>query len=185
MAGLEELHPSSISPWLVIGPDTSAYDGFVKIIRRPLQMPSGTQLEWDMLQLPDTVAVLALVGESQVVLVRQYRPGPHTLVTSMPGGFLDVGETPLQAAARELVEETGYQAATFEYLTAVRANSATNVQHLVVARGCVPTGAQQFDEFEECEVLLTELADFRRWLREEQIGARELSYLALDLLGCL
>jgi ADP-ribose pyrophosphatase len=119
------------------------------------------------------------------VLVRQYRPGPATLLTSLPGGFVDPHESPLEAGARELREETGYTATEMVYLTSTRAVSATNVQHVVAALGCVPGGEIRFDEFEECEVVVAELADFRGWLRDHPMGSREHSYLALDLMGLL
>lgn len=181
----DQLHPPGIEPWEVIGDDEVVYEGFARVVRRPLRMPNGRELKWDMLDLPDTVTVLALTGTEQVVLVRQYRPGHGGLVTSMPGGFVDSEESVMTAAARELVEETGYQAAELISIGHAQAVSATNRQHVVIAQGCELSGVQRFDEFEECEVLVAQLSDFRRWLRTEPLGAREHAYLALDHLGLL
>ena len=62
------------------------------------------------LRLPDYAAVVALTGEQRILLVRQYRPAVERYTLELPSGLVDQGETPLEAASRELAEETGYTA---------------------------------------------------------------------------
>jgi 8-oxo-dGTP pyrophosphatase MutT (NUDIX family) len=61
------------------------------------------------LKLPDYAAVVALTEEQRVVIVRQYRPAVEHHTLELPSGLVDAGETPLEAARRELLEETGYE----------------------------------------------------------------------------
>jgi ADP-ribose pyrophosphatase len=68
------------------------------------------------LKLPDYAAVVALTEERRVVIVRQYRPAVEHLTLELPSGLVDAGETPLEAARRELLEETGYEAGEWELL---------------------------------------------------------------------
>ena len=64
----------------------------------------------------DYVSILALTEHGEVLLVRQYRPAPERHTLELPSGHVDPGETPLDAARRELIEETGYRPATLEHL---------------------------------------------------------------------
>jgi len=68
------------------------------------------------LQLADYTSVVALTGDGRVVLVRQFRPAVDHYTLELPSGFVDPGETPLEAARRELLEETGYRAEQIELL---------------------------------------------------------------------
>ena len=68
------------------------------------------------LKLPDYAAVVALTEEQRVVIVRQYRPAVEHHTLELPSGLVDAGETPLAAAQRELLEETGYEAGEWQLL---------------------------------------------------------------------
>ena len=57
--------------------------------------------------------ILALTSSDEAVLIRQYRHGTRAIVTEIPGGMIDDGEQPIQAARRELQEETGFTAKTW------------------------------------------------------------------------
>ncbi|HEY4016169.1 MAG TPA: NUDIX hydrolase [Polyangiaceae bacterium] len=104
----------------------------------------------------DWCNVVAVTPEGQVVLVWQYRFGSDALSLEIPGGVIDPGETPEQAAVRELREETGYEADTVELLLTIEPNPAiqTNRCFTFIARGARPTSATAFDSQEELETAL-------------------------------
>ena len=58
--------------------------------------------------MPDWINVIPLTDDGQVVMVRQYRFGIEGFTLEIPGGMCDPGEPPLEAARREMREETGY-----------------------------------------------------------------------------
>lgn len=68
------------------------------------------------LRLPDYTAVVAITDDERVLAVRQYRPAVERYTIELPSGLVDPGETPGEAAARELVEETGYETNGVEVL---------------------------------------------------------------------
>jgi ADP-ribose pyrophosphatase len=72
----------------------------------------------------DWVNVVAVTPAAELVMVRQYRHGEGRVTLEIPGGLVDPGETGGQAAARELLEETGYRARSLVHLGAVNPNPA-------------------------------------------------------------
>jgi ADP-ribose pyrophosphatase len=110
--------------------------GFIDVVTRTYDLPDGTTTDWDILDLGDAAAVLAITRGGEVVLVRQFRPGPDRVLDELPGGLVDPGESPLDAAARELLEETGYRG-TIEIVGYCWLMApATRRQWVAVARDC-------------------------------------------------
>ncbi len=106
-------------------------------------------------ECPDWCNVIALTPEDDVLMVWQYRHGTDGLSLEIPGGVVEAGETPAEAARRELREETGYETGPLEPLLVVEPNPAlqNNRCHTFVARGARLAGPVAFDETEECEVV--------------------------------
>jgi ADP-ribose pyrophosphatase len=65
---------------------------------------------WYSLQLPDYAVTVATTEAGYLLLVKQFRPAVEKVTLELPSGLVDAGETPAEAARRELVEETGYDA---------------------------------------------------------------------------
>ena len=83
---------------------------------------NGKAVKVSVLESPDAANVVALTTDDRVVLIRQYRFGTETVTTELPGGMVDDGEDILEAAKRELREETGYTSPRWISLGKVPAN---------------------------------------------------------------
>jgi 8-oxo-dGTP pyrophosphatase MutT (NUDIX family) len=78
-------------------------------VERRISPLTGKHVSTVVLESSDWVNVVALTADERVVLVRQYRFGTEEIGLEIPGGLVDPGETPLEAARRELREETGLE----------------------------------------------------------------------------
>jgi ADP-ribose pyrophosphatase len=81
--------------------------------------PGGVQVERDIIVHPGSVVVLPIFAGGRVLLIRQYRHSVGEFLWELVAGRKEPGETPLAAARRELVEETGYAAKHFRKLMRV------------------------------------------------------------------
>ena len=88
-----------------------------------------------------------------------------------PGGVVDKDEEPLTAIKREVMEETGYEFESYEFLGRVCANPSTgdNYLHMFLATGGEKTGEQKLDESEDVEVVLYSIHELKQLLRENKI----------------
>lgn len=119
----------------------------------------------------DWVQIIPLTAAGEVVMVRQYRHGSSSLVLEIPGGLVDAGEDPAAAAARECLEETGYQADSVHPLAVLNPNPAIHSHrlHSFYARDVRKTGAIQNTATEYTEVELVPLRDLAGRLRAGDI----------------
>jgi len=90
------------------------YEGPVFGIRRDeLIEPTGVRTIREVITHPGSVVVLPVLPDGRIVLIQQYRHAARQHLWELVAGRVDPGETPRQAAARELIEETGYRAKRF------------------------------------------------------------------------
>jgi ADP-ribose pyrophosphatase len=87
-----------------------------KIMEDTLEFADGTTYEHVYLKSGGTVAVAAFTDDNKMILTKQYRHPLKKVVYDIPGGAIEAGETPSQAALRELEEETGYTAEKLEWI---------------------------------------------------------------------
>lgn len=145
-----------------------------QVARHDAKHPTaGDRRTFSVISSPDWVNVIALTADDRVVLVRQYRHGTDALTVEIPGGMIDPGEAPLEAAQRELLEETGYTAARWLELGSVQPNPAiqNNTCYTLLALDAAQTEAQRLDPGEAIDVFTAPLAEL-----SDRISAGEITH---------
>jgi ADP-ribose pyrophosphatase len=156
-----------------------------------VELPNGTIVpNYYVRESNGFVLVFPVTVDRRIVLVRQYRYGSDAIHLELPAGTLDDGEDALRCAQRELLEETGYEAAHWQFLGSyfaepVRANAKARIFLALDAR---KIREPALDPTEVMEVELATFEEFRAMLRDGRIDAGHAlvaGYRALDSLNGL
>jgi 8-oxo-dGTP pyrophosphatase MutT (NUDIX family) len=136
------------------------------------EFPDGRVIEpYYVVELPDWCNTIVVTKEERIIFVRQYRYPVDQTTIELPGGVIEKNETPIQAAKREMEEETGYTTDDIEFLMKLAPNPAinNNTAYFFLARNAVPTATQKFDAFEDIDVLSFSKEEVWQLLNENKI----------------
>jgi ADP-ribose pyrophosphatase len=157
---------------------------FLKVRVETVELPDGRCIpDYYQLEMPSFACIFAETLEGRVIVYRQYRHGPRRVGLVFPGRHLDSGEAPLEAARRELFEETGFESDAWTYLGGfvVNANQGGATSHMFHATGCRRTATPRSDDLEETEILLLSRDELLA-----AIGRREIHLLTqIALVGII
>ena len=154
-----------MKPWKLLDTEYLVDAPWLKVAKEKCELPNGKVIDdFYTLWQPDWVLILARTAEGNWVMTEQYRHGSGKIALEFPAGIIDKGETPEQAALRELQEECGYGtdprlreddegANTIQYLGKFPVNPDRHrgVFHVVFIDGAVKRGSTHFDSTEEIE----------------------------------
>jgi ADP-ribose pyrophosphatase len=126
-----------------------------------VELPDGQHQMREVIRHPGAAALIALDNQNRILLVRQFRSAAALVMSEIPAGLLNMGEDPMQAAVRELQEETGYKPGKIEPLGGFYAapGYTTEYIHLFVATELVESRLPaDVDEFIEVDHVTLESA---------------------------
>lgn len=144
--------------------------GLLHVKEDQVQLPNGQSAQREYILHPGAVVIIPLLANGEIVLERQYRYPLRRDLYELPAGKLDQGESPLACGQRELLEETGYRAASWKYLATIHPciGYSNESMSLFLAQD-LSEGAHQRDGDEFLETFTLPLTEALEWVRRGRI----------------
>ncbi len=156
------------------------YDGrVVKLYLEKVLLPNGEVATREVVKTSDSVGVIAITKDNKIVYISQYRKTMNMEFFESPAGRIDEGEEPLQAARRELLEETGYGNGDFKLINTFTAGPGTNrSNHYMFLATDVEliSSKQDLDEDEFVIVHVKDFAEFENDINNSQVQDLKTAY---------
>lgn len=166
------MEEKKMEKWEVLGREYLYRRPWLTVRRDRVRLPTGAvNDEYYVLEYPTWVNVIAIDREGRFVMVEQYRHGLQEVFTELVAGVAEEGEAPLEAAQRELLEETGYAGGTWRLSTVLSANpgSHNNLSYSFIATGVERVAEQHLDETEDVAVRLLSRDEVLQLLRSDTL----------------
>ncbi len=150
--------------WSIIKSESLIDNKWLKIRKDSVLLPTGVMIEdYYVLDYPDWVNVIAITEDGQFVMERQYRHGTKSVDFELCAGTVEKGEQPVEAAKRELLEETGYAGGDWKLFCISAPNPAamTNRNYTFLAQGVKYTGARHLEKTEDIDIFLMNYVELK------------------------
>jgi ADP-ribose pyrophosphatase len=171
--------------WKRIEPTNVTKVGWRTITAKTFELPDGRTEQFFTMH-PDGqefVNILALTADNQVVVARQFRPGPEIVCDDLPGGFVDPGESPEQAVIRELKEETGYVPGKIRLLGSYHKDTYMNaVWYGFLATDCRKETDPVPEDTEDIEVDIISIGQLMKNAKSGKMTDQQTVLMAYDTL---
>lgn len=150
-----------MKPWQRYKPDEVLHSGRQRVTMKHFRSEDGGTFDFETVGFSgkNAATVVAVTSSGKAIVTKQFRVGPEAIMWECPSGAIEDGEGLEEAAARELLEETGYQAQSMVYLGSAYDSPYSSMErHFFLAENCDQAGEPQPDDLERIEVELVSIS---------------------------
>jgi len=156
---------------------------WIKVSVQQVRLPDGKVVDdYHRVKMPEYAVVLARTSDGRMIMERQYKHGVGRVSLMLPGGLIELGEEPLAAVKRELVEETGYVSENWHSFGSfvANANYGCGKAHIFEAQHATLIQPPDSGDLEEMNILLMKPEELIQAIKDGEIAT--LSAMAAILL---
>ena len=159
--------------WKLLSSEYICREPWATLRKDTCELPDGRINDhYYVLEYPDWVNMVGITEQNELLVIKQYRHGAGMLSLEIPAGTMESGENPVDAAIREMLEETGYAFDHIEEIATLYANPATsgNVTYTYLMTGGRKVQEQALDDHEEIDVYLVPLPEAKKMLLDNRFS---------------
>ena len=160
---------AKVQPEETLESETAFSGKLIDVRRDTVRLPNGRTATREIVEHPEVVAILPLLDDGRIVMVRQYRKAVDRILLEVPAGGIDGEESPEHAVRREMKEETGYAVGEMERLTAFYTSPGFTTEYMYLYRAGRLIPGDPTEENDELEVLHLSVDEARRRARDGEI----------------
>jgi ADP-ribose pyrophosphatase len=144
----------------------------LRVFAEHIRLPDGREIK-DYLQFstPSFATIVAQTSDGLIICERQYKHGPKRVALTLPAGVVERGEEVLEAAKRELLEETGYASDNWRFLSTwvMHGNAGGGTTHGFLAGNCRKVAEPDSDDLEDMTIELLTPSDLLKALLADEM----------------
>jgi len=171
-----------MKPFKILSEKQLLDNPYLPVWQQEVELPDGSKADWYLSKSNGVVVVVPILTDGQILLQHAYKHGCSKNIWEFPAGMIDQGETPEQAAKRELLEETGYKPVKLTKLGEFFGNptGSDNVTYFFLAEDCQQIAEPTPEPSEQIELhLFSDLATVRKQLLNNYSSTGSMAALAL------
>ena len=158
--------------WEVLKSEYVNKEPWLTARRDHVKLPTGAEIEkFYVLEYPDFCNVIAITEDGKMLMERQYRHAQRLTAYEIPAGCVEEGEDPMEAAKRELYEETGYTGGEWSHFMTLSPNAGAcnNYSHTFIAKGVKQTSTQHLEKSEDIKIKLMDPEEVLELLKKDEL----------------
>lgn len=124
------------------------------------KFPNGNTIRLEVIKHPGAALIVPFITKNKIVMIRQYRPVINQYIWELPAGTLGKGESPLECAKREIVEETGFKARSFKQIGVIYPAPGYTSEKIIIFKACGLVSVER--HLEEDEVIAAKVLNLNQ-----------------------